>query len=101
VEVEVECLPLSAVPEKAGVTRIHGMKLDIEGFEFRVLKRFFEEVAESLYPGFVLVEQKDWWIDQAGGQPGRADPAARLSRGVASQRSQEVAQLRLGARVTA
>ena len=66
-EVEVECLPLSAILEKAGVTRIHGMKLDIEGFEFRVLKRFFEEVAELLYPGFVLVEQKDWWIDRAGG----------------------------------
>ncbi|MEE8549933.1 MAG: FkbM family methyltransferase [Gemmatimonadota bacterium] len=66
-EVEVECLPLSAILEKAGVSRIHGMKLDIEGFEFRVLNRFLEEAPESLLPGFVVVEQKDWWVDQAGG----------------------------------
>ena len=66
-EVEVECLPLSAILEKAGVIRIHGMKLDIEGFEFRVLKRFLEEAPKSLQPGFVVVEQKEWWVDRAGG----------------------------------
>jgi FkbM family methyltransferase len=66
-EVEVECLPLSEILGKAGVARIRGLKLDIEGLEFRVLKRFFEEAAESLYPDFVLVEQKDWWVDRAGG----------------------------------
>ena len=66
-EVEVECLPLSAILEKAGVIHIHGMKLDIEGFEFRVLNRFLEEAPKSLHPGFVVVEQKEWWVDRAGG----------------------------------
>ena len=66
-EVEVECLPLTAILEKAGVTRVDGMKLDIEGLEYRVLKRFFEDGVEALYPGFVLIEQKDWWVERAGG----------------------------------
>jgi FkbM family methyltransferase len=66
-EVEVECLPLTAILEKAGVSHVHGMKLDIEGLEFRVLRRFFEDGVESLYPDFVLIEQKDWWVERAGG----------------------------------
>ena len=66
-QVEVECLPLTAILEKAGVSHVHGMKLDIEGLEFRVLKRFFEDGVASLYPDFVLIEQKDWWIERAGG----------------------------------
>jgi len=66
-EVEVECLPLTAILEKAGVSHVHGMKLDIEGLEFRVLRRFFEDGVDSLYPDFVLIEQKDWWVERAGG----------------------------------
>ena len=65
--IEVECLPLAQILAKAGIDQVRGVKLDIEGYEFRVLDRFFKDAAESLYPAFVLIEQKDWWIDQAGG----------------------------------
>jgi len=66
-EVEVHCRPLLDVLRDAGVSRVDGMKADIEGFEYRVLRRFFEDAPEDLWPGFVLVEQKEWWVEQAGG----------------------------------
>lgn len=66
-DVGVRCRPLLALLEECGVSRVAGLKADIEGFEFRVLQRFLADAPESLWPGFVLVEQKEWWVEQAGG----------------------------------
>ncbi len=56
VEVEVKCKPLAALVAHAD--HIDFMKLDIEGFEQRVLSQFFDDVpADSpLRPRFILTE---------------------------------------------
>ncbi len=63
----VRCRPLLDMLLELGVRRVTGLKADIEGFEYRVLQRFLADAPEHLWPGFVVVEQKEWWVDQAGG----------------------------------
>jgi len=55
-EVEVKCQPLAELVAHVG--RIDFIKLDIEGFEQRVLSRFFGDVAADspLRPRFILTE---------------------------------------------
>ncbi len=62
VEVEVKCEPLADLVAHAG--RINFMKLDIEGFEQRVLSQFFDDVpADSpLRPRFILTEMLHWSV---------------------------------------
>ncbi len=54
--VDVQCAALSEILQTQRIEKVAGAKLDLEGFEFRVLKQFFEDVDESLYPGFLIVE---------------------------------------------
>lgn len=54
----VECRPLLEILNEAGVDSISAMKLDIEGFEFRVLNEFLNTVDSSLLPPHILFE--DW-----------------------------------------
>jgi FkbM family methyltransferase len=80
--VMVECLPLSQLLRDRGVTQVAGAKIDIEGFEMRVLSRFFEETERNLYPGFLVVE--DWGISagpNGGDLPGAPGDLLRLLRG--------------------
>lgn len=60
---EVSCLPLAEILQRSGLTRVDGMKLDIEGFEYRVLKQYLSEVDKRLYPRFLIVEHI--WRDSA------------------------------------
>lgn len=60
---EVPCLPLAEILHRSGMARVDGMKLDIEGFEYRVMKQYFSEVDTSLYPRFLIVEHI--WRDSA------------------------------------
>jgi FkbM family methyltransferase len=55
---EVACEPLSKLIDNAGVARIDFIKLDIEGFELRVLSRFFDDVppGSALRPTAILTE---------------------------------------------
>jgi FkbM family methyltransferase len=53
---EVLCVPLLDVLRNAGVSHVTGMKLDIEGDEFRVLSRYLREADPQMLPGFVIVE---------------------------------------------
>jgi FkbM family methyltransferase len=57
-EVEVQCEPLAGLLETSGVATIDFMKLDIEGFEQRVLSKFFSDVPPSsaLRPKRILTE---------------------------------------------
>jgi FkbM family methyltransferase len=52
----VGCLPLLDLMESYSVKKIDGMKIDIEGFEFRVLSDFFKRASPVLYPRFLIVE---------------------------------------------
>jgi FkbM family methyltransferase len=54
--VEMPCLPLLEILRREGVTSVTAAKLDIEGFEFRVLDRFFADADKSLYPGAIVIE---------------------------------------------
>ncbi len=53
----VACHPLSALVENGRTPRF--MKLDIEGFEHRVLKRYFEDVAARVWPEFIMLEDNE------------------------------------------
>ncbi len=65
--IKVDCLPLTAILKQEGVTRVAGAKLDIEGFEFRVLKAFFADTDRALWPGFIILEHTPTEIEMAGG----------------------------------
>lgn len=69
---QVACLPLCEALRRAGADRVDMLKLDIEGFELRVLKRFFSDLAEfpTFVPEFLIVE-----ID---GGPASADEKREL-----------------------
>jgi FkbM family methyltransferase len=54
--VDVACRPLTAVLEEAGIQRLDAAKFDIEGFERRVLRRFFADAPTDLYPTLIQVE---------------------------------------------
>jgi len=56
--IRVACEPLSTLLDQSGVDRVDFMKLDIEGFEQRVLARFFAEVpaGSSIRPRVILTE---------------------------------------------
>ena len=51
---EVQCLPLSSLIDGARKPRL--MKLDIEGFEWRVLRKYFEDAPNPLWPTFIMLE---------------------------------------------
>lgn len=49
----IACVPLFGLLEKR---RPQLVKLDIEGFEWRVLRRFFEDAPKTLWPNYILLE---------------------------------------------
>jgi FkbM family methyltransferase len=63
----IPCRPLAAIVRDAGFTRVDGAKFDIEGFEYRVLARFFADVGRELYPRFLVIECNTQWDQLAGG----------------------------------
>jgi hypothetical protein len=66
--VDVMCLPLADIVREHGLTRIGGAKLDIEGYEFRVLDAYLREIDDArLLPAFLIVEFHPTWVERAGG----------------------------------
>src|SRR4051812_20609967 len=61
--IRVPSLRLQRILEEAGVTRIDALKIDVEGFEDRVLIGFFRDAPSSLWPRAVVIEHlsKDEW----------------------------------------
>jgi FkbM family methyltransferase len=55
---EVQCYSLYDALQMAEVKKIDVLKLDIEGFEYPVLNRFFDDIADipQLKPAYILVE---------------------------------------------
>ena len=59
----VPSLRLQAILEQAGATKVDGLKIDVEGFEDRVLTGFFRDAPQGLWPGAVVIEHlsRDEW----------------------------------------
>ena len=55
----VHCKPLEEVLEAVGVQRVRMMKLDIEGFERKVLSQYFNHLPVDAMPDYLLVEIED------------------------------------------
>jgi FkbM family methyltransferase len=63
--IKVPSLRLQRILEEAGVTHVDALKIDVEGFEDRVLTGFFREAPPSLWPRAVVIEHlsKDEWLE--------------------------------------
>ena len=62
--IKVPSLRLQRILDEAGVTHVDALKIDVEGFEDRVLTGFFKEAPQSLWPRAVVIEHlsKDEWL---------------------------------------
>ena len=63
--IRVPSLRLERILGDAGVTRVDALKIDVEGFEDRVLTGFFRQAPQSLWPRAVVIEHlsRDEWQD--------------------------------------
>ena len=61
--IKVPSLRLQRILDEAGATHVDALKIDVEGFEDRVLTGFFKEAPPSLWPRAVVIEHlsKDEW----------------------------------------
>jgi FkbM family methyltransferase len=61
--IRVPSLRLERILGDAGLTHVDALKIDVEGFEDRVLTGFFREAPQSLWPGAVVIEHlsRDEW----------------------------------------
>jgi len=61
--IRVPSLRLERILGDAGVTHVDALKIDVEGFEDRVLTGFFEQAPQSLWPRAVVIEHlsRDEW----------------------------------------
>ena len=65
--IEVRCRPLAAILGEQRIGRVDGMKLDVEGMEYRVLRRYLADVPAERRPRIVVLEHQTRWIEAAGG----------------------------------
>jgi len=54
--VAVACKPLLTILDEAQLRTVSCLKIDIEGFEYRVLAKFFADAPQSLWPRAMLME---------------------------------------------
>jgi FkbM family methyltransferase len=55
--ISVQGLTLNSIISQYQVSKLGLLKMDIEGFEFPVLERFFEQADKSVWPEFIQLEQ--------------------------------------------
>jgi FkbM family methyltransferase len=62
---KVPSLRLQRILDEAGASKVDALKIDVEGFEDRVLIGFFRDAPEALWPRAVVIEHlsKDEWTD--------------------------------------
>lgn len=54
--IRIECEPLYEAMKQRGVQKISSLKIDIEGYEYPVLKKFFDDAPQSMYPKRIVLE---------------------------------------------
>jgi hypothetical protein len=62
----VPSLRLQRILGDAGVSHVDALKIDVEGYEDRVLTGFFKEAPPSLWPRAVVIEhlsRNEWLAD--------------------------------------
>jgi FkbM family methyltransferase len=65
-DVEVPSYRLLTILNDAGIRRVDALKIDVEGYEDRVLTGFFRDAPQSLWPKAVAIEhleRKEWLND--------------------------------------
>jgi FkbM family methyltransferase len=81
--IKVPSLRLQRILDEAGATKVDALKIDIEGFEDRVLTGFFMEAPSSLWPKAVVIEhlsQGEWQQDCIADMIARGYRAAGKTR---------------------
>ena len=63
--IKVPSLRLRRILDEAGVSHVDALKIDVEGYEDRVLTGFFKEAPQSLWPRAVVIEHlsRNEWLD--------------------------------------
>ena len=64
--IKVPSLRLLRILDEAGASRVDALKIDVEGFEDRVLTGFFKETPQALWPRAVVIEHlssNEWQND--------------------------------------
>jgi FkbM family methyltransferase len=63
--IKAQSMTLQHILEQAGVSKVDALKIDVEGFEDRVLTGFFREAPEALWPRAIVIEHlsRDEWQD--------------------------------------
>ena len=64
--VRVPALTLQQILADAGVAKVYALKIDVEGFEDRVLTGFFAQAPQTLWPRAVVIEhlsRNEWQQD--------------------------------------
>jgi FkbM family methyltransferase len=63
--IKVPSLRLQRILGDAGVDHVDALKIDVEGYEDRVLTSFFKEAPPSLWPRAVVIEHlsRNEWLD--------------------------------------
>ena len=61
----VPALRLQRILDEAGVSQVDALKIDVEGFEDRVLTGFFKQAPPSLWPRAVVIEHlsRNEWLE--------------------------------------
>jgi len=54
--IEVQCVPLIDILEQRNVKAIKMMKIDVEGYEHKILNHFYNNADKSLFPQFLITE---------------------------------------------
>jgi len=81
--IKVPARRLSGILAEAGLPAIDALKIDIEGFEDRVLTGFFAEAAQALWPHAVVIEhlsRDEWEKDCIADMVGRGYAQAGRTR---------------------
>lgn len=69
VKIKVPCKTLVEALSDNKVNSISALKIDVEGYEYQILKKFFSDAPQSLYPKAIVVEAFGYIINLVGGSP--------------------------------
>src|SRR5882762_8973579 len=81
--IRVPSLRLQRILEEAGVAQVDALKIDVEGYEDRVLTGFFRDAPPSLWPRAVVIEhlsQGEWLEDSIADMIARGYTTAGQTR---------------------